>query len=167
MAKTFKIRDYQVTDIDRIAEMNQSEIPHVSPITHEALIQLIDETNYLRVAEFESGEIAAFLLALDETGNYASPNFQWFKSRYPKFCYVDRIIVSSKFQGAGLGRRLYADLEIFVGTRAPVLTCEVNLNPPNPASISFHQRLGFREVGVQDTEGGKKTVSLMIKELRV
>ena len=41
------------------------------------------------------------------------------------------------------------------------VTCEVNLQPPNPRSLSFHERLGFREVGRQSTKGGAFTVILM------
>jgi hypothetical protein len=35
-----------------------------------------------------------------------------------------------------------------------VLTCEVNLRPPNEGSLRFHRRLGFREVGRQETPYG-------------
>lgn len=50
---------------------------------------------------------------------------------------------------------------------APVLACEVNLDPPNPRSLEFHRRFGFEQVGMQKTEGGKKTVSLMTKPIGV
>jgi predicted GNAT superfamily acetyltransferase len=41
------------------------------------------------------------------------------------------------------------------------VTCEVNLDPPNPGSEAFHARLGFKQVGVQSTKGGAVTVSLL------
>jgi predicted GNAT superfamily acetyltransferase len=41
------------------------------------------------------------------------------------------------------------------------VTCEVNLDPPNPRSLAFHERLGFREVGRQATKGGAFTVVLL------
>jgi hypothetical protein len=44
---------------------------------------------------------------------------------------------------------------------APVVTAEVNMEPPNPGSLAFHHRLGFREVGQQDTYGGSVRVSLL------
>jgi hypothetical protein len=47
---------------------------------------------------------------------------------------------------------------------APLLTCEVNLNPPNLGSIRFHNRIGFREVGQQDSKPGL-TVSMLAKKL--
>ena len=45
------------------------------------------------------------------------------------------------------------------------MTCEVNLRPPNPGSMAFHRAMGFDEVGTQNTEGGSKTVSLLVKRL--
>jgi predicted GNAT superfamily acetyltransferase len=45
-----------------------------------------------------------------------------------------------------------------------LLTCEVNLNPPNHGSIRFHQRIGFSEVGQQESKPGL-TVSMLAKKL--
>lgn len=45
--------------------------------------------------------------------------------------------------------------------RAPILTSEVNEDPPNPDSMQFHKKLGFRELGKQKTEGGKKSVVIL------
>ena len=42
------------------------------------------------------------------------------------------------------------------------VVCEVNLDPPNPGSDAFHERLGFRVVDEQDT--GDKRVALMVRE---
>ena len=48
---------------------------------------------------------------------------------------------------------------------APVMTCEINIRPPNPGSMLFHKRMGFRQIGSQETEQGKKEVALMEKTL--
>jgi len=67
----------------------------------------------------------------------------------------------------GIGRHLYEDLETVASARGfEFLACEYNLRPPNDDSARFHGRLGFAEVGRQDTERGQKTVSLQIKPLR-
>jgi hypothetical protein len=42
----------------------------------------------------------------------------------------------------------------------PLITCEFDIKPPNPASARFHTGLGFHEVGRQQLDGGSKTVSL-------
>jgi len=44
---------------------------------------------------------------------------------------------------------------------APILTCEVNEVPPNLESMGVHERLGFRPLGRQRTEGGAKRVVLL------
>ena len=39
------------------------------------------------------------------------------------------------------------------------------MKPRNDGSLRFHHRIGFTEVGQQDTDGGKKRVSLLAKDL--
>src|SRR3954471_16844455 len=56
------------------------------------------------------GNLDAFLLAFDQDAQYDSPNFLWFRDRYPRFVYVDRIVVASSARGRGHARRLYFDL---------------------------------------------------------
>ncbi len=162
---SFRLRDWNPGDLISIAHINEAEIPHVSLVTAEELRKLADQAFYFRVAESKTGEIAGFVLALNETASYASLNFQWFKARYPRFTYIDRIVVAALYQGLGVGRLFYEDLESIAKAVSPLLTCEVNLRPPNDASLRFHQKFGFRQAGVQDTEGGKKTVALLIKDL--
>jgi predicted GNAT superfamily acetyltransferase len=41
------------------------------------------------------GNFDAFLLAFDQGADYDSPNFLWFRARYPRFVYVDRIVVAA------------------------------------------------------------------------
>jgi predicted GNAT superfamily acetyltransferase len=36
--------------------------------------------------------------------------------------------------------------------------CEVNIQPPNPASLAFHTRIGFRDIGRQAFVPGRKEV---------
>ena len=44
------------------------------------------------------------------------------------------------------------------------VTCEFDVDPPNPASEAFHRSFGFREVGRQRVAGGSKLVSLQVAE---
>jgi hypothetical protein len=112
------------------------------------------------------GELAGFLMALQPGQAYQSENYRWFSEHYEKFVYVDRIAVSPNYKGRGIGRALYADVQSFATkAAAPILTCEVNLIPANPDSMAFHMKLGFAEVGQQNTEGGSKRVSLLVKTL--
>jgi len=47
----------------------------------------------------------------------------------------------------------------------PIITCEVNLKPKNDESLLFHKKYGFEQVGTQETDGGKKEVSLMVYKI--
>jgi predicted GNAT superfamily acetyltransferase len=42
------------------------------------------------------------------------------------------------------------------------LCCEVNVEPPNPGSLRFHERIGFAEVG-QFAPKPDYVVSLLVK----
>jgi predicted GNAT superfamily acetyltransferase len=105
------------------------------------------------------GNLEAFLIAFDQGADYDSPNFLWFKARYPRFIYVDRILVAAEARGKGHARRLYSDL-FDRAKRAghDVIVCEINLDPPNPVSEAFHAALGFSNVGEAVIHGGKKAV---------
>ena len=112
------------------------------------------------------GEVDAFLLTFDQDADYDSPNFLWFRSRYPRFVYVDRIVVAARARGRGLARRLYLDLfDHALGAGHERIVCEVNASPPNPASDAFHAGLGFTEVGTAAMHGGRKIVSYLARQL--
>lgn len=102
---------------------------------------------------------AAFLIALDQDAAYENANFAWFRERYPRFVYIDRVVVSADHQGKGLARALYNDL--FRAARAACqdrIVCEVNLDPPNPESDAFHEKMGFAELGTATLTHNGKTV---------
>src|ERR1035437_2646288 len=87
----------------------------------------------------------------------ASRNILWFCARYPRFVYVDRIVVASSARGRGCARRLYRDLfEYAVRAGHERVVCEVNISPPNPASNAFHAALGFVEVGTASVYSGAR-----------
>ena len=126
---------------------------------------LHNQAVHFRVAESE-GQTAGFLIAFDLQADYNSLNFQWFKKRYKNFVYIDRIVVAPDSRRKGIAFSLYQDLEHFAAQRnIPIMTCEYNLQPKNEISREFHHRYGFKEVGTQKTENGKKTVSLQIKQV--
>ncbi len=112
------------------------------------------------------GDLEAFLIAFDQDADYDSPNFLWFKARYLRFVYVDRILVAPEARGRGHARSLYDDL-FERGKRAghDVVVCEVNSDPPNPVSEAFHAALGFSPVGEAVIHGGKKAVRYFARPL--
>src|SRR5579883_1800566 len=150
------IRDAAPGDFPAILALNAESVRFLSPLDEARLRHLHGQAAYHRVLEID-GAIAAFLLALREGADYDSPNYLWFAEHYGQFLYIDRVVVDTRHQGCGFGNRLYDDL-IAVAKKAGIapLTCEFDLDPPNPASAKFHARYGFREVGRQWLGGGKK-----------
>lgn len=153
------LRDATPDDAPTILALNEAFVAVLSPLDQARLEHLAGQAALYRVAEQE-GKVLAFLLAMREGADYDSPNYRWFAAHYPRFLYIDRIVVAAGAHGRGLGERLYRDA--FAQASAdgvPVLTCEFDIAPPNPASARFHARLGFREVGRQALGAGK-SVSL-------
>ncbi|HWU48826.1 MAG TPA: GNAT family N-acetyltransferase [Asticcacaulis sp.] len=93
-------------------------------------------------------DAGAFLIAFDQDGDYDSPNFLWFRERFARFLYIDRVVVAAAAQGQGWGSRLYAELIQTAKTLGHErIVAEINIQPPNPGSLAFHERLGFSSVG--------------------
>ena len=154
------IRDATPADFPRIVELNAAEVAHTSVMDAARLAVLHAAACLHRVAVVD-GEVAAFLLAFRDGAHYPNPNFDWFAARYPSFVYVDRVVVDARFNGRGIGSRLYRDLfDHARGLGAAAVTCEFNVVPPNDASARFHARWGFSEVGRQWLDDGRKQVSL-------
>lgn len=112
------------------------------------------------------GDAEAFLLSFDQDADYHSPNFLWFRERYERFAYVDRIVVSPAARRGGHARRLYE--ELFSIARAAghtLICCEVNSDPPNPISDAFHARLGFTVRGEARLPDRGKSVRYLIRAL--
>lgn len=149
-------------DYAQILELNEAAIPAVNRIDEQTLAGLHQQAELLLVARSDD-HLAGFALILNESANYESPNFQYFKAAYDRFLYMDRIVVSDDHQRMGIGAGLYAGL-FDTAADAPRVACEVNVRPPNPGSLSFHETLGFQVVGEQDTDGGEKRVALMVRE---
>jgi predicted GNAT superfamily acetyltransferase len=107
---------------------------------------------------------AAFLLAFGQSDDYDGGHFLWFRDRFEKFIYVDRVVVAKPYRRHGLGRLLYADLFRRADQLGHThLACEVNMQPPNPTSDAFHAAQGFWEVGTAAVDGGAKTVRYLLR----
>jgi predicted GNAT superfamily acetyltransferase len=161
------LRDAMPQDFRAILALNAESVHFLSPLNPARLADLHAQAAYHRVLECD-GAVAAFLLAFREGADYDSPNYRWFVEHCGQFLYIDRVVVAHAQQGRGLGAMLYDDIIAFAAmTGVAQLTCEFDLDPPNPGSARFHARYGFREVGQQWIGGGKKQVSLQAREVRV
>jgi predicted GNAT superfamily acetyltransferase len=143
-----------------VLALNNAHAAELSWLEPDGLAALLGQAFHAR----RIGAVDGFLLALDERASYDSPNYQWFRARYARFVYVDRVVVAPAARGRGYARRLYDDL---FGRAAAAgharVVCEVNRDPPNPASDAFHAALGFAEVGTAAIHGGSKTVRYLAR----
>jgi uncharacterized protein len=157
------IRDAREADFGQILALNAESVHFLSPLDDARLRHLHGQAAYHRVVD-DDGTISAFLLAFREGADYDSPNYAWFAREFPRFLYIDRIVVSMMARGRGLGAQLYNDIIAFAAeSGVDKLTCEFDIDPPNPASAKFHAYFGFREVGRQHVGDGKKEVSLQVR----
>ena len=159
------IRPVVDRDLDRLVALNNAAVPAVNALERSDVARFAVTADHFRVAA-RRGAPVGLLIGLGPGADYASPNYLWFMVRYDAFLYVDRIVVVPAERSSGIGAALYADLERAArAAGCPRLACEVNIRPANERSLRFHERLGFRPVGTQDTEGGAKSVCLMLREL--
>ena len=155
------IRDLVPADLEVVLSINQAARPGVGDLDMGRLQQLCGWCAHARVAVCDA-VVVGYLLALEPGQPYGSVNYQYFETHLRDHVYVDRIAVAEVARGQGIGAALYADLYAQVSGR-PV-TCEVNVVPMNAGSMRFHLRQGFSSVGEQDTEGGDKRVSLLVRQ---
>jgi predicted GNAT superfamily acetyltransferase len=159
------IRNARREDLDRIWQLNESVVPHVNSITVAEFEAFLRDAAYFRVMVGDDDRMLGFLVALAPGSSYNSPNFGWFKRHYTGFAYIDRIAVTSEHRGQGVAKALYDDLAGFARDWAASLACEVNLRPPNPGSLAFHQKVGFTEVGRQEIYDGEKLVAMLMRPI--
>ena len=152
-------------DVPDLAALNDAAVPAVNALGTSGLAAHLPACELALVVDDPAQPGAGplgFLLALAPDAPYASENYTWFAAHRPGSLYVDRIVVAPRAHGSGIGRSLYAAAH----HRARALgldevTCEVNLEPPNPQSLAFHRRLGFVQAGEQSTKGGAVRVALL------
>lgn len=160
------LRDAIPADFPAILGLNEAFVSVLSPLDAARLAQLHAQAAMHRVIEHD-GRIEAFLLAFREGAGYDGANYRWFAQRHARLLYVDRIVVAGTVQARGAGSRLYRDACALASRDAvPVIACEFDIEPPNPASRRFHAGWGFREVGQRQLDGGK-VVSMQVLDVAV
>jgi predicted GNAT superfamily acetyltransferase len=154
-----------MTDADTYAvlSLNAGAVDVTGPLDQGGLARMRAMAVRADVVEVD-GWVTAFALVLPPGTDYDSPNYAWFSQRYDDFLYLDRVVVSRLSRRAGIGSTIYDAAESDAKERGR-LTCEVNAEPPNEASIAFHERRGYVEAGRLAHDSGKVT-SMLVKELR-
>ena len=156
----FSIIRTKKNHLNEILTLNESFLPAVSSVDIKQMNRFLKFADYFKSVLIKN-KISGFLIAIQPGKKYDSLNYKWFEKKFESFIYVDRIVIGSEFQGQGIGKVFYNDLQSYASKKTNIITCEVNIKPSNEGSMIFHQKYGFKKVGTQITEKGKKEVCLM------
>lgn len=156
---------------DRLLALNNAHAAELSWLDADRLAMLARQAFWAaRVGDMDgaarAGDVDGFVLALDHTADYDSPNYRWFRNRFGGFAYVDRIVIAPAARGRGLARLLYDG--VFAAAAAAghdAVMAEVNHEPPNPASDALHATLGFQEVGRASHPAGPRAEARTVRYL--
>jgi uncharacterized protein len=155
------VRPLERADWAAVIALNQDSVSELSDLDPQRLEFLLGRAHSAMVVE-DAGAVVAFALAIAPGTDYDSLNYRWFSERYERFLYLDRIAVERRLRRRGIGARLYDEMER-AAAAFQRMVCEVNLEPANEASLAFHRRHGYRELG--RLRHPEKLVVLMAKEL--
>ncbi|HEY4917193.1 MAG TPA: DUF167 family protein [Solirubrobacteraceae bacterium] len=157
------LREPTRADWPLLLELNRASERELSPLDEQRLEWILSLAYSAVVVERERG-IAGFALAIPPDTEYDSENYRWFAARFERFLYLDRIVVAESQRRHGDGTRLYDAMET-AAVPFERMVCEVNVLPPNPASLAFHVGRGYAEIDRLE-HGSEKVVALLGKELR-
>lgn len=156
------LRPATASDVASIVDINNSGYPAVPLVHAEEIDALMRLSCMALIAEDDEGIALGFVMAMDPGQDYDSENYVFFESRFTNHLYIDRIVLTEAARGLGVGSELYE--RVFQRAKddgRERVTCEVNLEPPNPGSLRFHRRWGFEDVDTQSTKGGQVVVQLL------
>ena len=149
------IRNVVAGDAEALLALNNQAVPAVNGHDAESFSELLAMANRSWVVD-DGGRIGGMLVVFTPGAEYESLNYRRLSRRYDDFAYVDRIVIAPTHRRLGLAGQLYdrlADHAAGLGHRR--LLCEVNVEPPNPQSIAFHEASGWRAIEDHQHAPGK------------
>ena len=140
-----EIRSLTKEDSPSLWKINQEGLPGTGKVSEDEIKSLLDYSE-LSIGAFDGDILQGFVICLPPETEYTSLNYAWFNQRYDDFLYVDRIAVSQNHRNKNVGTLLYGEVISLSAQNQVPIAAEVNLTPPNPGSIRFHERNGFTAV---------------------
>ena len=148
-------------DIRLLYELNQQNIPELGSLDDADQLKSLIEIAFLTIILKHKNQIIGFCLLFREGSSYNSPNYIYYNTKYDKFIYVDRVVVSSDFTNNGGGKLIYNQVFKIAVEENLTVCCEVNEKPLNEISLAFHKKLGFYKT--HEKEYPKKKVAFLEK----
>jgi predicted GNAT superfamily acetyltransferase len=155
------LREVERADAPRLLALNEASVQELSELDEERL-QYVLALAYRSLVVEHDGELVAFAIAVAPHTDYDSRNYRWFAERFEQFLYLDRIAVAASHRRHGFGALLYDAMEQSAGPQGRMV-CDVNVEPPNEASLAFHEARGYRRLDL--LKHAAKTVALLSKDL--
>ena len=147
-------------DVEAMWKINEQGLPGLGKVSAKEMGALLEKSCFA-LGAFRGESLAGFVLCLHPNSSYGSLNYRWFNERYSGFLYVDRVAVGAKERNAGVGTLLYQSVSERARLEGVPIAAEVNLEPPNPGSMRFHNRHGYVQVGT--LAHSNYTVAMMIR----
>jgi predicted GNAT superfamily acetyltransferase len=156
------IRPLAAMDQAALLALNNAHATELNWLPPERLAQMLGIAFYAR----GFGDVDAALIAFDQDSAYDGRHFAWFRARYPRFVYIDRVVVAPAARGQGFATALYEDVFAAAVAQGHMLvTAEVNVVPPNPASLAFHASCGFAPIADSGPQDDGRTVRYFSRAL--
>lgn len=159
MASSPLLRPAGAADVPAVLGLNHDSVDLLAPMDEQRLDYLRGLADRFDVVE-EDGAVAGFVITFRAGTAYDSENYRWFTDRHDDFYYLDRIVFDPAYRRRGLATMVYDAMEA-VAREHGRMCLEVNAEPPNEASLAFHLRRGYVEVG--RLPAGDHVVALMEK----
>jgi uncharacterized protein len=156
-----QLRKLTDEDLPAVLELNQASVVELSPLDEQRLRYIL-ALAYRSVVVEHDGEVRAFAIAIAPGTGYDSRNYARLGERFERFLYLDRIAVAAGARRQGLGAMLYDAIEQAARPFGRIV-CDVNIEPPNDASLAFHTARGY--LPLEELAHAEKRVVLMGKEL--
>ena len=155
------IRPLVAADEAQVLKINVEAQSGVAALDHVELARLVG-VSPTHVVAADGDAAYGYALNFGRDDAYDGEEFLAMRSLIPQpFVYIDQVAVAGAARTQGIGRRLYEALERrAMDLGICCLCCEVNIRPPNPASLAFHARLGFSTLSSMATSDGRDVVLL-------
>jgi uncharacterized protein len=160
--RVIDIRDATDADRETLLRINRAARPHVAPLDAAEVGRLVGLGGRVVVAVEDDRRAIGYAILIGSECAYDGEEFSRFRENScERFLYIDQIALESPARGRGIATTVYRHVErIAHAAGTNVLCCEVNVDPPNPASRRFHARFGFVEIGDMNTADGRRVVLL-------
>ena len=151
-----ELRAYSPSDAGQVVAMNQASVDNLAPMDEAHLARLVALADTAQVVA-EHDTVGGFAMAMAPGAGYDSEYYRWFEGRAEPFLYLDRVVIAESFRRQGLASLLYDAMEERA-TQFGRMCCEVNVEPPNHASLAFHAARGYHELARYRSSPTKEVV---------